>query len=358
MTAARLLTPVILLAVAVPARATPAVKLAYDAPEGCPSEEDFVAAVTARGADLNVPQGTPVAEVMVISISRTENGFAGAFQMRDGGEATNKREVRGASCGEVADALAVVTAIALQGGAGDGEAPASPLPVAVDSPSSPSSAPAAAPSPPATARLRARTHWRPPTSVTVPAGTVRFDMGGTIGANVGVTVGLIPSLVLPQYEFSTIVAPFVTTPDGAQRIHGVITKLDGGIWGPATYRAADTKTDIWGVYANWNVCLSPTYDTEGLVMLFCLGGGGGELVMNTSDGMSTNQQYVGFARAQLSGGLQYYLGAGFHVGAELRGEANVGQIAAESPGGSRVFSSSPTYSAEFLLGVGFHPRWH
>ncbi len=125
MNAARLLTSVILLAASVPARATPAVKLTYEAPAGCPSEDDFVAAVTARGADFDAPRGAPVAEVMVVSITRADNGFAGAFQVRDGSEATNKREVRGASCREVADALAVVTAIALQGGAGDGgEAPA------------------------------------------------------------------------------------------------------------------------------------------------------------------------------------------------------------------------------------------
>ena len=85
MTAARLLTPVLLLAASVRAQATPPVKLAYDAPAGCPSEDDFVTAVTARGADFDAPRGTPVAEVMVVSIAKTDNGFAGAFQVRDGG---------------------------------------------------------------------------------------------------------------------------------------------------------------------------------------------------------------------------------------------------------------------------------
>jgi hypothetical protein len=365
MKATHLLVPVALLAVSVPAQAAPAVTLAYDAPAGCPSESEFVAAVTARGADFDAARATPVAQVMVVSISRAQDGFAGAFQVRDAREATNKREVRGASCREVADALAVVTAIALQGGAGEGgEAPAAPAPqppppAAADSQSTPAAAPAAAPPP--SVRLRAHTQWRPPTSVTVPAGTVRFDMGGTIGVYAGATVGLIPSLVVPQYDFSVVAAPFVTTPDGAQRIHGIILKLDGGIWGPATYKAGDTKdtrTDLWGVYVDWNVCLSPTYDTEGLVVLFCFGGGGGALTMDTSaDGMGTAEQIVGFARADLSGVLQYYLGAGFHVGAQLRGGAEVGQIAAERADGSSVFSTSPTGSVEVLLGVGFHSLW-
>ena len=364
MKATHLLVPVALLAVSVPAQAAPAVTLAYDAPAGCPSESEFVAAVTARGADFDAARATPVAQVMVVSISRAQDGFAGAFQVRGDGEATNKRRVRGASCREVADALAVVTAIALQGGAGgdSGEAPAalaSPPPGAADSqPSSSSaSAPAAAPPPPSSVRLRAHTQWRPPTSVTVPAGTVRFDMGGSLGAYAGVTVGVVPSLVLPQYEFSVVVAPFVTTPDGAQRIHGIILKLDSGIWGPATYRVGDTRTHVGAVYADWNLCLTPTYDTEGLIVLFCLGAGGGALTFDTSQGMSTAEQFVGFARGVVSGGLQYYLGAGFHVGAELRGGALIGQIAAERADRSTVFSSSPTGTVEVLLGVEFHSRW-
>ena len=101
------------------------------------------------------------------------------------------------------------------------------------------------------------------------------------------------------------------------------------------------------------MCLSPTYDTEGLVVLFCFGGGGGVLTLDTSaPGMSTAEQIVGFAQGTVSGELQYYLGAGFHVGAQLRGGAEVGQIAAERADGSRVFSTSPTGSVEVLLGVG------
>ena len=259
MKATHLLVPVALLLGSVPARAAPAVTLTYDAPAGCPSESDFVAAVTARGANFDAARATPVAQVMVVSISRAQDGFAGAFQVRDAREATNKREVRGASCREVADALAVVTAIALQGGPADsGEAPAAPPLAAADSQPTPASAPAAAPPPSSSLRLRAHTQWRPPTSVTVPAGTVHFDMGGTINVNAGFAVGLIPSLVLPQYEFSAVVAPFVTTPDGAQRIHGVIIKVDGGIWGPATYRQPAPHTKRPGIArsADQHSCLS------------------------------------------------------------------------------------------------------
>src|SRR4249920_3058523 len=113
MNAAHVLVPVALLAFSSPALAAPAVRLAYEAPRGCPSEPEFVAAVTARGADFDVGETTRQPHVMVVSINKGGDGFVGAFQLRDDRDATNKREVRGASCAEVADALAVVTAIAL-----------------------------------------------------------------------------------------------------------------------------------------------------------------------------------------------------------------------------------------------------
>jgi hypothetical protein len=358
MNTARLLTSVILLAASVPARATLAVKLTYQAPAGCPSEDDFVAAVTARGADFDAPRGAPVAEVMVVSITRADNGFAGAFQVRDGSEATNKREVRGAICREVADALAVVTAIALQGGAGDGgEAPAaapSPPPGAKPS-SSPAPAPAAPPAPPTKMRLRGHSPWFPPTTVTVPAGEVHLTIASSVNLYGGATVGILPTLVLPHDELSVVLAPFVTTPDGAQRIHGLITKLEVGTWGPGTYRTADTKTnlDFGGNFAI-NMCLSPHYDSEGLIVLFCFGYGGGFLTLNTSalDGTPIQTKTSGFGQSTVSGELQYYLGAGFHLQAKLGGGYALGQITAERADGSRIFATQ-MWSGDFMLGVGW-----
>ena len=167
-----------LAASSVPARATPAVKLAYAAPAGCPSQDDFVAAVTARGADFDAPRTTPTGQVMVVSISRAEKGFAGAFRVRDGGEATNEREVRGASCRDVADALAVVAAIELQADSSAGGA----VPARSASPPPPApvlaTAPPPAPSPPPDDRLQGRTQMFPKRTetVTIPAGKLRFDI--------------------------------------------------------------------------------------------------------------------------------------------------------------------------------------
>jgi hypothetical protein len=71
------------LTVSVPARATPAVELAYDAPPECPSESEFVAAMTAHGTNFGAARATPVPQIIVVSMSRAQDGFAVAFQVRD-----------------------------------------------------------------------------------------------------------------------------------------------------------------------------------------------------------------------------------------------------------------------------------
>jgi hypothetical protein len=88
-------------------------------------------------------------------------------------------------------------------------------------------------------------------------------------------------------------------------------------------------------------------------VLFCLGYGGGFLTLNTSalDGTSIQTKTSGFGQLTLSGELQYYLGAGFHLQAKLGGGAALGQITAERADGSRIFASQ-MWSGDFMLGVG------
>ena len=61
---------------------------------------------------------------------------------------------------------------------------------------------------------------------------------------------------------------------------------------------------------------------------------------------------AGFGEAILSAELQYYLGAGFHLGLKLGGALAIGDVSAERADGSRIFKSSP-WSATVLAGVGF-----
>jgi hypothetical protein len=374
----------VLVAVWSPVLAAPPTGLAYEAPRGCPTQPAFVAPVTARGVDFNAAEATKTRRVMVVSIRRQQGGFAGAFQVREDRDATNKREVRGSSCAEVADALAVVTAIALHakvdaGGEGSrsgvgssgtttatvydasGESPAGapvapPRAPADDAPGSPA-AKQAAPPPlaPFADRLQGRTRaFPPPTeSIAVHAGTLRFDLQRSVSAYAGATVGMIPSVVLPRYDLSLLGVSFITTPEGAQRIAGLVIKLHLGWLGPATYDSPDTKTDLSGLSFGIDLCQA-RYDSKGLVMMFCGSYGGGLMTVKTRgrDGAAIQSKETGWGEVVMSGEVQYYLGAGFHIGARVGGALTLGQITAERADGSRIFASAP-WSAQATLGVGF-----
>jgi hypothetical protein len=303
---------------------------------------------------------------MVVSIERKGYGFVGAFQLRDQRDATNKREVRGKSCAEVADALAVVTAIALNadggGGAGGGASsvvptPPEPLPAPAEGPKSAGAAPATlgVPALPDD-RLRGSTRIFPPhtENIAVRAGTLRFDLQRSATIYTGASGGMIPSVILPRAELSLLSAHFVTTPEGEPRISGLVFKLRLAALGPGTYQSRDTKTDISAVSFGIDLCQAPTYDTKGLVLLLCGGYGGGLMMLKTQalGGTAIQSKDVGFGEATLSAEAQYYLGAGFHVGARVGGGFTVGQITAERADGSRIFASSP-WSWYATLGVGF-----
>jgi hypothetical protein len=244
-----------LLILASPAVTTSVVGLAYDAPEACPTQQEFATAVAGRGANFDGARGSK--RTMVVSIHEQDDGFAGAFQVRDDQGETNKREVHGASCGEVAEALAVVTAIAL---CPAGEAPLAKS--ALDAATPKTGEPA--PTPPEL-RLRGSTRYFPPRSESVPvgAGNLRFDLQRSVTAYAGATVGMISSIVMPRYDLSFVVAHFITTPEGEQRISGPVVQARVSGLGPATYRSADTTTDIGGFSFGFDLCQSPLYDTRG-----------------------------------------------------------------------------------------------
>jgi hypothetical protein len=331
------------------------VGLAYDAPEACPTETSFRAAVTTRGGDFASPGSPKRPRVMMVEIRRSEAGFSGAFQVRDGQSASNRREVHGPTCAEVADAMAVVTAIALRPEVAETEAP-------VVAPASPPTPPAAAPhaaAPPARTpvgeRLRGHTEMLPSRTenVEVGAGTLRFDLERNVTLYAGAAAGLIPSVILPRYEISSSTANFVTTPEGIQKIVGLVFQLHVSVLGPATYRSTDTTTDMIGFSFGMGLCQSPIYDTRGLILLFCgeYGGGLMNLVTKGADGSQVQSKNAGFGTVSFGAEIQYNLGSIFHVGAKVGGGFNVGQLTAERADGSRIFGSS-IWSAYALLGIG------
>jgi hypothetical protein len=356
-----------LLTLSSPARAQPATGLAYEAPAGCPTRLEFFAAVSARGGEFDRADGSGGGDrVVVVSVRKGDHGFGGTVHVRSGQHATDKREVNGPSCNEVVDALAVVTAIELHAttqdlapvvaaSAADKPASTPPYPSAVPRPGSPEPTAAAPPSP--DKRLRGSTRIFPPRreSVVVRAGTLRFDLQQSATVYAGAAVGLIPSVLVPRYDLSGVVANFVTTPEGAQRIAGLVFNLRLSALGRATYRSADTTTDAAGFSFGLDICQSPIYDTTGFVLLLCGEYGGGWMALSTKglDGIETQSKRVGFGTATLGGELQYNLSSIFQVGIKVGGVLGIGQITAERVDGSRIFASSP-WSAYVLLGVGVH----
>ena len=339
-----------------PALGTATVDLAYDAPTGCPTRPEFVAAVASRGADFNDAETPAASRTLVVAIHKQADDFVGAFQVRDYQVATNKREVHGKSCGEVVNALAVVAAIELR-----------PTGAAASPPSDPSPVKASTPTPEVPEmRLRGHTRFFPSRneSVQVGPGTLRFDLHRSITAYAGASLGLIPSVVLPRYDLSLTAANFVTTPEGMQRIVGTVTRTRLSFLGPASYssnqadQATRTTTDINAFSFGIGVCQSPLYDTRGLVLLFCGELGGGFMNLRTRDaqGMQIQTKNAGFGTVTLGAEVQYNLASWFHVGAQLDGGATYGDLTAERADGSRIFGSSTGvgWTANVMLGVGGH----
>jgi hypothetical protein len=290
---------------------------------------------------------------MVVAIREQGTGFAGLFQVRTGATATDKREVQAPSCAEVVDALAVVTAIALRP---EAATPAAP------------SASAALPAPP----LPADTHAPPPTdvplrgntfiyhhtheSVTVPAGKLSFDLVRALYFYGGVTVGAAPSTVMPRFDLSMTTGNFVTTPDGSQRILGPIIRSRLSFLGPGTYQTPDTKTSLVGTAFAMGLCLTPHYDSAGLVLLFCTDAGLGGMNLRTTgtDGALIQSKFVGFGSVGLGVEAQYNLTSLFNVGIKVGWDVYLGSPpwSAERADGTRIFSASSN-SGYALLGIGF-----
>lgn len=156
------------------AHAASRVALAYDAATGCPSESEFQAAVEERGGSFTGPRAPGSAWALRVSIVQDGADFRGTLQATTDEATSTAREVHGTTCQEVANALAVVSATALNPQA-DSKATAkeesSPPPAA--------KAPVTAPTSPAAAavaegRLRA-TGSVNNAKVPVEAGTLRFD---------------------------------------------------------------------------------------------------------------------------------------------------------------------------------------
>ena len=174
-----------LICVTSPSRADgPALSLEYDADASCPDQDAFSALVLEKLAANGVEESSGARPQIAAHIHAAGAGFVGQLELRRSDASNYDREVTGASCEEVANALAFVLALALSAkdASAPSEAPApseTPAPPAVVEPPSPvpSASPPPIPSPPA-----------PPPKLAAPARRSRWRLA--VGEQVGERSGL------------------------------------------------------------------------------------------------------------------------------------------------------------------------
>jgi hypothetical protein len=306
----------------------------YAAPTECPAQAAFADAVTKRGASLSQLDGRTLA----IALASEGEHFIGTLKLKHEAEPETERKVQGATCEEVADALAVVTAIAIRGS----EAAPAVKPTNIDSKSAP-------------LRLRATDDIRD-ADIKVTAGEVKIRQPIMITAFGGATFGLIPNTAVPRIDLDVNFTRFMVTPDAKTRRIGIIYRVNIGTYGPAKYRSSDGHvTNAFGFAGTATACLSPLYDTAGFVLLGCSGFGAGLMYYDTVGPRAPSAtQEAALAMAVFNVQAAYNLSRYVHVALRLDGEAHLGRPGATRNNGSELFRSSfLTGSASAGLGLHF-----
>ena len=332
------------------AHAREPVDLRYEAPSGCPTQADFVTAVESRGGQFTPKARGEGARALVVSIRRQGSAFTGSLQVSRFDGVSGAREVQGATCQEVVDALAVVAAIDLR--------PAQDATPAAVTPPKPE-APAVVAAGPTSKRVEGfngRSTWGPD-EVPVSAGTLHFKPLISFTLSGGVQLGPIPNLVLPRYDGVFRFANVVTTPDGRQRLNGPILRARAILLGPPfpSFQSGDTKVEFGsGIALGLGACWSPHYDTKGLVLLGCGEFSYGQAGFTTqkSDGTRTPTGVVGFGTVGPAIDVEYNLGKRFHVGVQAGADVMI-QATVRRDDGSRIFDTT-WWSVHGALGLGMH----
>jgi hypothetical protein len=335
-------------------------QLDYDAPPSCPSHGDFVASVARRGVDLATHAPNGVAGVAV-RIVQSGNAFTG--ELRVAGDASNSapRQVTDTDCARVADGLAAVTAIVLgaEPPPEESEPTPAPAPVAETAPPAkpaPSSSiapvPAKEESPEPTPPLRGST-FSTPQAIDVPAGKVEFVPSRAWALTAGADFGSIPSLVMPRYDLSASIVPFLVTPDKDTHMLGPILQVRWALIGPGTWeQAGRERTDIWGFQVGLASCSAFAYDTKGFSLMGCAEFLAELWAMQTHGPGAPRESSPGSGSAGLVLDARYDLGAGFFLAGRGGGRFRISKLRAEDSQGEQLFESG-YLGAYVSAGLGF-----
>jgi hypothetical protein len=348
-----LLTLTSWLCLAKPAAAEPA-RIEYRAPTSCPDAAAFSARVRERGGNFDAPSSAGT--LFAVTIREESGRFAGAVTLENGAASSAPRDVSAPRCEEVADALAVVVAITLQGKADQPSAAAAPAAgLAAATPAAPPPAPSAAPAPkPEPRKLRTLGQWGDE-SVKVGAGELgaRADIALTLSAGAG--LGLLPGTVTPRFDLALARTNFITTPEGDGFILGGVLRVRWTVFAPMRYESGGYRSDFFALKAGIGGCSQLTYDREGLVLLACgeIAAGAADVRTKSPDGAQIQDETQGFGTAAFDFESRYNFGAHFHLGMTLGGELWPAKLTAERADGSELVSTN-IGMGYLTVGVGLH----
>lgn len=257
----------------------------------CPMESAFLEAVRASLAAAPGDEAAPAAH-FDITIQSTPQGATGHLVSRpEGGETSFERSVRGASCREAAEAIALVLVTSIH-----------PLAAPIDLSTTPEAAlPPAPPPPPAPAKKA-----MPPAPI--HEGPVVFGLRASTGMLVGIQPGVTGGIDL----------------EGVARLrHAPLEfRLGGGAYLPTDKTVAGGTVDFWDARARVDVCVSPESARGARRVIFVFGGCGGASV----DFVFTNARNFELVASTTTiipsvvvggfGGLAFGPGRRFRVGLE------------------------------------------
>lgn len=335
--------------------------LDYAAVTGCPTDTEFVAAVRARGG--NVELGGDATNAIVVAIESASDGYRGTVRVRNVGQSSDAREVRSTACREVADGLAIVTALASQTGSlpdatADASSPAAPPPPAA--PPAPPPAAETTPPPRATGKPAAATRLRSvgqfhDETLTVSSGELRIRSDTAISLAGGALFGIGPGTVIPRFDLSIARTNFVTTPDGAGHIIGGVPRTRWTVLTPTEYRKDGWTGRFFALKASLGGCTQLAYDLQGFVVLFCgeIGVGIANLTTQDPTGQTTRDELVSFGSGGVDFDARYNFGRSFYAGLTLGGEGWINQLKAVKTDGSEIFHTNPV-GGFAMAGIGLH----
>lgn len=326
--------PVLLVSATFAARARAAsdAQLVYSAPDECPDAAAFAEKVRARGAEVSDESD----RVVEIAIKRDGDEFVGTMVLRTGVVASSVRELRGASCAEVDDALSIVTSIAIH----TGEAPAAP--------------PAPAPGGPATEV--AAPHPSAADKPQLPqTGKMRFDTFAAITAFGGATVGMVPGVTMPQFDLQITRTVFAFAPDGQTYLLNPSWRVRASFFGPGTYHDREDSAAITGLRAGLGLCIAPRFSTIGLTLFACAEFGGGVAhisVTNNKYGHQVSDKAKPIGGAAFDVEAQWNFQT-FHLSAKAGLSSFFAPLVADGEHGITLFEAK-SLQGTFMLGLGGH----